>query len=334
MKKIKIILTIIALLSILIAGLILLDLRQYAGQSASPNHINKFVTIHRGESFKTLTAELHQAALIRYPYKFRIIARFKGYDKQIKAGEYQLSPTLSPLEILNILTLGKIYLHRLTVPEGYNLHQIATLIAQAGLETEENFLKAAENTAAVKAGGIDADTFEGYLFPNTYYFPKGIRADQIIAEMVRQFWKVFTPEWKKRAQNLNLSVHQIVTLASMIEKETGTASERPLIASVFHNRLKKRIRLASDPTVIYGLKNFDGNITRKHLTTYSPYNTYLIHGLPPGPIANPGIKSLEAALYPEETNFLYFVSKRDNTHKFSKNIKDHYKAVRKYQLSR
>lgn len=334
MKKIKITFTIIVLLSVLITGFILLDLWRYAGQSASPDHKKKFVTIHRGESFKASTAKLHQAALIQYPYKFRIVARFKGYDKQIKAGEYQLSPTLSPLELLNILTRGKIYLHRLTVPEGYNLHQIAALIAQAGLETEENFLEAAQNAATVKTNGIDAATFEGYLFPNTYYFPKGVKPDQIITKMVHQFWNVFTPEWKKRAQNLNLSVHQIVTLASMIEKETGTASERPLIASVFHNRLKKRIRLASDPTVIYGLKNFDGNITRKHLKTYTPYNTYLIRGLPPGPIANPGIKALEAALYPADTHFLYFVSKRDNTHKFSKNIKDHYKAVRKYQLSR
>ena len=137
-----------------------------------------------------------------------------------------------------------------------------------------------------------------------------------------------------RAKDLGFTVHQIVTLASIIEKETGAAFERPIISSVFHNRLKKKMRLESDPTVIYGIKNFDGNLTRKHLGTHTPYNTYKIRGLPAGPIANPGRASLEAALYPEKTVFLYFVSKRDTTHYFSTNLKEHNQAVRKYQLRR
>jgi UPF0755 protein len=152
--------------------------------------------------------------------------------------------------------------------------------------------------------------------------------------MVNRFHSVFSEEWKKRAAELGFTVHKIVTLASIIEKETGSPKERPLIASVFHNRLKKRMRLESDPTVIYGIKNFNGNLTRKDLKTATPYNTYKISGLPPGPIANPGKASLEAALYPANTNFLYFVSKNDTTHKFSTNLRDHNRAVRKFQLGK
>jgi UPF0755 protein len=152
--------------------------------------------------------------------------------------------------------------------------------------------------------------------------------------MVRRFRHFFTDDWKKQAEKLGLSIHQVVTLASIIEKETGAGDERPIIASVFHNRLKKGMRLESDPTVIYGIKDFDGNITRRHLVTPNPYNTYIIKGLPPGPIANPGLKALEAALFPDDTRFLYFVSKKDGSHQFSTSLKDHNRAVRKYQISR
>jgi len=158
--------------------------------------------------------------------------------------------------------------------------------------------------------------------------------EQIISTMVNRFRSVFSTEWALRAKELGFTVDQIVTLASIIEKETGAAFERPIISSVFHNRLKKKMRLESDPTVIYGIKNFDGNLTRKHLGTLTPYNTYKIKGLPAGPIANPGRAALEAALYPEKTVFLYFVSKRDTTHYFSTNLKEHNQAVRKYQLRR
>jgi UPF0755 protein len=152
--------------------------------------------------------------------------------------------------------------------------------------------------------------------------------------MVNRFKEVYLAEWHDRASQLNWNVHHVVTMASIIEKETGAAFERPLIASVFHNRLEKKMRLSSDPTVIYGIKDFDGNLTRKHLSTPTPYNTYLRKGLPPGPIASPGAKAIEAALYPADTKYLYFVSKKDTTHQFSTNIRDHNAAVRKYQLRR
>ena len=164
--------------------------------------------------------------------------------------------------------------------------------------------------------------------------PKNILPEDLIGAMVKRFREVFLPEWTLRAKALKMSVHQIITLASIIEKETGAAFERPLISSVFHNRLKKGMRLSSDPTVIYGIRNFNGNLTRKDLETVTPYNTYRIKGLPPGPIANPGIDSIKAALYPAETDYLYFVSKKDATHQFSTNLKDHNRAVRQYQLRR
>jgi len=156
----------------------------------------------------------------------------------------------------------------------------------------------------------------------------------IITKMLQRFGSVFTSDWRNRCRELGFSIHAAVTLASIIEKETGAPAERPVISSVFHNRLRKKMRLESDPTVIYRVQNFNGNLTRKHLSARDPYNTYWIRGLPPGPIANPGFESLKAALYPAETPYLYFVSKNDKTHHFSANIREHNRAVRKYQLRR
>jgi UPF0755 protein len=225
-------------------------------------------------------------------------------------------------------------LYKLTVPEGYNQDQIAALVASAGFTSAEVFLKACTDPHLIQSKGIAAKDLEGYLFPDTYYFPRPAAPETIISAMVQNFWSVFTDEMKKRADQMNLSIHKTVTLASIIEKETGVATERPLISSVFHNRLKKRMRLESDPTVIYGIEDFDGNLTRKHLKTYTPYNTYRIKGLPPGPIANPGKEAIEAALYPAESDYLFFVSRKDRTHHFSTNLSDHNKAVRRYQLRR
>ncbi|MBW2471547.1 MAG: endolytic transglycosylase MltG [Deltaproteobacteria bacterium] len=214
------------------------------------------------------------------------------------------------------------------------MYQIADLVAGAGFAQNSDFITAATDAELARKNGISAETFEGYLFPETYFFPTKVSSETIASTMVKRFWKVFNSAWKERAEQLGFSIHQIVTLASIIEKETGAPFERPVISSVFHNRLKKRMRLESDPTVIYGLKNFDGNLKRIHLETPTPYNTYKIKGLPAGPIANPGTKSLEAALYPDDTKYIYFVSKKNKTHHFSTNLKDHNAAVRKYQLRR
>jgi UPF0755 protein len=241
---------------------------------------------------------------------------------------------MTPIQIMEKMVKGQVELYKLTVPEGLNIYQIADRVVRAGFAENAAFIAAATHADLARKNGIPAETCEGYLFPETYYFPKTVKVETIISTMVKRFWKVFNTAWKERANQLGFSIHQIVTLASIIEKETGASFERPLISSVFHNRLKRKMRLESDPTVIYGLKDFDGNLKRAHLETPTPYNTYKIMGLPVGPIANPGKKSLKAALYPADTKFIYFVSKKDRTHKFSTNLKDHNQAVRKYQLRR
>jgi UPF0755 protein len=329
---------IIAIIGILVIGsaaLLLVmawNVFDYAAQPSGNDISEKIITVLPGQHFKMIASRLEVAGIIRDSLRFKLFARFKGYDKRIKAGEYRLSAVLSPKQVLEIMVSGKVALYRITIPEGYNLVQIAGIVSKMGLTEAPAFIRYANDSAIVNALGVEAGSLEGYLFPDTYHFPKGLPLDEIMGTMVNRFREVFSTEWRERARQMDMSVHQVVTLASIVEKETGAAFERPLIASVFHNRLAKGIPLSSDPTVIYGIKDFDGNLTRKHLTTVTPYNTYLKKGLPPGPIANPGLASLEAALYPAETDYLYFVSKKDSTHQFSTTLKEHNRAVRKYQM--
>jgi len=317
-----------------VAAAVYVDILRYADKPVSAEPVKEVIIVEPGQKFKSLSQILHQKGVINHPAKFRLFSRIKGYDKRIKAGEYVLSSAMTPKRILEILVMGRVRLHRLTIPEGHNLRQVAQAVSQAGFGTQADFFKAATNADLLRSKGIDAQTFEGYLFPDTYYFTEDATPEKIISSMVKRFWSVFKPEWKNRAETLGFTIHQVVTLASIIEKEAGMAVERPIISSVFHNRLKRRIRLESDPTVIYGIKDFNGNITRRDLAEDTLYNTYRIKGLPPGPIANAGTKAIEAALYPADTRFLYFVSKKDNTHQFSTNLIDHNRAVEKYQLGR
>jgi len=334
LKKIILISSVLIVLSLCGLAVFILDLRQYAHQPAGLDTENMVVNIRSGQPFKITTDILFKAGIIKNPFKFNLVARLKGYDKQIKAGEYALAASMSPIKILEKLVKGEVKLYKLTVPEGLNIYQIAELVAQEGFAEQAVFIESATDAAFAHEHGISAETFEGYLYPETYYFPKNVSTKTIVSSMAKRFRLVFKPEWEERRKQLGFSIHQVVTLASIIEKETGAPFERPIISSVFHNRLKKKMRLESDPTVIYGLKNFDGNLNRKHLETLTPYNTYKIRALPPGPISNPGSESLEAALYPADTAYIYFVSKKDNTHQFSTNFNDHNQAVRKYQLRR
>lgn len=334
LKKILIPAAVMAVLGLAGIATFFLHLKQYAQTPGSPKAVDTVISIPAGQSFSQTTTALAKAGIIQHPYKFKLIARLKGYDKKLQAGEYTLSATLSPAQILQKMVAGDVRLYRLTVPEGLNLYQIAKLVDQSGLASKNDFIAAATSTEFVHQQGLNADTFEGYLFPETYFFPKNTPVKTIISTMVDRFRQIFSANWQKRAEQLGFSIHQIVILASIIEKETGASFERPLISSVFHNRLNRKMRLESDPTVIYGLENFDGNLKRKHLETLTPYNTYKRSGLPAGPIANAGKDSLEAALYPADTKFIYFVSKKDQTHQFSTNFKDHQRAVQKYQLRR
>lgn len=311
-----------------------LEIGLYADDPVSRDPAEKTVVISAGQNFSAVAKSLSGEGLVKNPLKFKLLARIKGCDKRIRAGEYMLSTGMSPMGMLDKLVRGDVVLHRLTIPEGYNLTQIADAVQLSGWGDKTAFLSTARDESFVRSMGFDAKTFEGYLFPETYYFPKNTGIRTIISTMAERFKSVFTPQWKKMAGDMGFTVHQIVTIASIIEKETGVETERPLISSVFHNRLKKGMRLESDPSVIYGIEDYNGNITRQHLNTHTPYNTYMIPGLPPGPIANPGIKSIEAALFPANTDFLFFVAKKDTTHQFSTNINDHNRAVGKYQLGK
>lgn len=327
-----IIVTVVALMGAAIW--LIQDLYRFAHRAPTTDDTQQLFSIAQGEGFNQLTRRLQNAGMITSPIRFKLLARIKREDKQLKAGEYRLAADMTPEEILDVLVKGKQHLYRITIPEGFNLNQIADEIDRLALTNGRQFLVMANDSKVASSIGIEHPTLEGYLFPDTYYFPKNATPISIITKMVSNFQDNFTAAWRQRAQDLNLTVHEVVTLASIIEKETGAPYERPVIASVFHNRLRKRMRLESDPTVIYGIKNFNGNLTRKDLRTHTPYNTYKIKGLPRGPIANPGLASLEAALYPEETKYLFFVSKKDGTHYFSTNIKEHNNAVYKYQLKR
>lgn len=327
----------IVILFVVVSGVLclVLDLHDYAREARSKDGVElKSIIVSPGQGAADVARALKKSDLILHPRKFSLLARVKSLDKGIKAGEYRLSAAMSPADILEKLARGDVALYRFTIPEGFSARQIARAAADSGWGPEAEFNQALSDRALLEAHDIPGDSFEGYLFPDTYFFPKTARPRTIIETMAKHFSSVLEPQWEKRAGELGLTLHQVVTLASIIEKETGVASERPLIASVFHNRLRRGMRLQSDPTVIYGIRDFDGNLTRKHLKTRTPYNTYRIKGLPPGPIASPGQGALEAALYPAETEYLYFVAKKDGTHHFSSGIKAHNRAVRRYQLGK
>ncbi len=331
-KRLGLILFSLIFVGICTAGVLYMHLMSWADRPAGSAVLEKLFTVSPGQGLKQTADALQREGLVTDALRFTILSRLDNKDKLLKAGEYIFSTAMTPREILQQMVEGRVHLYRLTIPEGYHLVQIAATVAAAGLESEKRFLEAARDPQMARSLGIEADNLEGYLFPDTYYFPRGLDSATIIATMVKQFKAAFKPEWKQQAKALGMTVHEIVTLASIIEKETGAPQERPLISSVFHNRLKKGMRLETDPTVIYGIPDFDGNIKRRHLETHTPYNTYKIKGLPPGPIASPGALAIQAALYPAQSEYLYFVSKKDGTHQFSTTIKQHNAAVKKYQL--
>ena len=335
MKKRRIVILTAALIIIGLPAYFCADIYFFANHPADMAKPQKVIfKIDSGQRFNKIVDNLFQQKLISSMMKFKLIARIQKSDRKLIAGEYELSTSMPPLTILKQLTDGSVRLHRLSVPEGFNIHQIAEKVEAAGFCDRQSFISAATDAEFVHRMNISASTFEGFLFPDTYYFSNDVSSQQIISAMVARFHKAFLSEWKDRAKEMGFSVNETITLASIIEKETGVASERPIISSVFHNRLKRKMRLATDPTVIYGIKNFNGNITKKDLQTHTPYNTYMIEGLPPGPIANPGSESIKAALYPADTKYLYFVAKHDKTHYFSSTLEEHNRAVRKYQLRR
>jgi UPF0755 protein len=306
----------------------------YAHRPIDNRTLDTTIYIPRGAGFFEIVDILDQAGMVKQKSLFVLLTLLKGGARQIKAGEYDLATSMSSFDVLDKLIRGEIKFHKVTIPEDYTLKQIADRLVAEHLVSEENFIRVATDPVFLASLNIAAASAEGYLYPDTYHFNRNMRTQEIVETMIRQFWKKITPQMMDRAKELGMTTTQMVALASLIGKETGYKEEKAKVSAVFHNRLKKGMRLQSDPTAIYSLTDYQSVVRRKHLDTDTPYNTYKIMGLPPGPIANPGIDSLLAALYPAPVNYLYFVSNNDGTHQFTTTFAAHTQAVLKYQIKR
>lgn len=295
--------------------------------------------LRSGQTAHEVSSRLEELGLITDARKFRAYARLMGRGGRVRVGEYALRKNMTPSEILRILASGKSIEYVVRVSEGLNRFEIAALIDRIGVGTGAEFLQLTADREFIQAVlGEDVPTLEGYLFPETYYVTRASGIKTLVRQMVGKFKEMYSQVQLGSALAVPLSKHQLVTLASIVEKETGAPEERTVISSVFHNRLRKGMRLQTDPTVIYGIwvqsGTWNRNISRKDLTTATPYNTYAISGLPPGPIANPGLEALRAAASPAKSEFLYFVSRNNGTHVFSREYSQHQNAVGEYQLDK
>ena len=304
--------------------------------ATAPGTADETLTVYipRGAPFAQVVNILEQNGLVRSRLFFRALGYFYNAPRQIKAGEYEFTRAMTPGEILKKLVDGDVKKHPIVVPEGFTVRKIAARLAAEGIVEEKEFLRLARDRNVLASLNIPGPSAEGFLFPDTYNFERGLDAAAILQKMAGQFRAKVTAEMIARAEAQGFTLVQWVTLASIIEKETGLKSEMPLVAAVFRNRLQKKMPLQSDPTVIYGIENFDGNLTRRHLERQNPYNSYLNRGLPPGPICSPGLDALQAALNPAPVTYLYFVSRNDGTHQFSESLPEHSRAVRKFQINR
>ncbi|MEO6120107.1 MAG: endolytic transglycosylase MltG [Terriglobales bacterium] len=288
----------------------------------------KILLIKAGSSARGIAGQLEGAGVIRNAYAFLAVHAIKG-RRTLKAGEYSFDKPASAMEVYERIARGDVFYHTVVIPEGYNMFDIAQALQVSGLTTKEAFLEVARGERTLIAD-IDpqAPSLEGYLFPDTYHFSRTQSPREIAAAMVRRFRQEAT------ALGLTQNFHHIVTLASIVEKETSVPSERPLVAGVFVNRLERRIGLATDPSVIYAALlagRYRGTIYQSDLTYDSPYNTYRFSGLPPGPIANPGRASLQAAMQPLTTDYLYFVADNKGGHRFARTLDEHNRNVSDYR---
>lgn len=288
-----------------------------------------------GEGFYKIANRLEQEKLISSAFKFKILAKFSGHADSLRVGEYAVRTDLRPIEMLTILASGKSIERQITFPEGANILEMANAIEGKGIGKKDDFLQKARDPILIESLlGEKQASLEGYLFPETYKYTKYTTLEQLIRSMVDRFKENYA---SLGYESNAMTRHQMVTLASVIEKETGAPEERPLISSVFHNRLKRGMRLQSDPTILYGIWAQTGewkqNITRDDITRPTPHNTYTVPALPTGPVSNPGRDALEAAGHPATSEFLFFVSKNDGTHTFSENLEQHNNAVQKFQMN-
>ena len=329
MKRILVPMLIIISFSLLYVGFFQLYMK--------PRHVQAQLEIRRGESLTAISQNAVAVGIAPHPLVFKIGARLFRLDRQIKAGYYQFDGIYTMQEVLQELTTGRDRMVQVTIPEGLHHMETFQLLVSHGLGTMPDYLHWFNHPDLLKpVTPQPRGTLEGWLFPNTYRFPETATAKDVLEHMSGEFASRFrkiaesAPELPKELTPLEL-----ITMASLVEKETGAPEERPLIASVFWNRLVKNMRMDCDPTVIYALileGRWDGNIRKRDLEMDHPYNTYRRRGLPPGPIANPGAEALAAVFHPASTDYLYFVSRNDGTHDFSETYKEHQRKVNEYQV--
>lgn len=296
---------------------------------------SKEVEIPAGSSTRTIGEQLVSAGIIRDTITYRAALWLSGEARRLKAGEYVFDRPMGAREVLGKIARGEVALINVTFREGLTIREMADLFEGQGLGTAASFRDAAADKSLVADLDPAATDLEGYLFPETYAVSRHVTAPQLVRAMVDRFTRVLTPDLRQAASDRGLTIRQLVTLASIVEKETGAANERPLVAAVYSNRLKTGMGLQCDPTVIYALQRagrYDGNLRRDDLAFDSPYNTYRYAGLPPGPIAAPGKGSLEAAARPADVDYVYFVSRNDGTHAFARTLDEHNRNVQKFQV--
>lgn len=302
----------------------------------SPVQLNNPVTIEvsQGMPLNAVAKNLYDNGVISDIQKFRLLVRVLNLSKKIHAGEYQFKERVTPILVLKFLTRGWVKKYNISIPEGFTTKQIIALILNNGLGRADEFDRALSDSEFFKTFGLEDRGPEGYLFPDTYIFYKGMSEKEMLSEMFRNFKRKIPVDAEEKAKNHNLTLHQVVILASIVQKETYQPEEMPFVAAVFYNRLRKGIPLQADPTVIYAMPDFSGNLRKVDLKIKSPYNTYIHRGLPPGPICNPGLDAIKAVLQPSNVPYLYFVSRNDGSHEFSVSLKEHNKKVELYQLKR
>ena len=294
-----------------------------------------FVDIPTGLTPTGIGRELIAAGVVRDAATFRGALWFSGRARDLQAGEYRFDRAVTPLEVVDKLARGDVYRRLVTFREGLTIPEMAVVFEQAGFGAAAAFREAAAEPGLIRELDPQAQDLEGYLFPETYALPRATPAAGLVAQMVAAFKKNFTPEMLAAVKTLGLSAREAVTLASLVEKETAVAEERPIVAAVYLNRKRLGMPMQADPTVIYALQragSYDGNIRRDDLQFDSPYNTYRYPGLPPGPIAAPGKAALDAVTKPAQVNYLYFVSKNDGSHVFAETLDEHNRNVRRWQV--
>jgi UPF0755 protein len=293
-----------------------------------------FVEIAPGSSSHSMARSLADAGVVANPTAFRLAVWLRGAGRRLQAGEYRFDAPLAPGDVVDKIARGDVFLRPLTFREGLTIRQMAAIFEERGFGPQAGFVSAAKTASLVQAIDPEAKDLEGYLFPDTYALPRRTTAEQLTTRMVARFEKALTPEIRQQATARGVGIRDLVTLASLVEKETAKSEERPLVAAVYRNRLNAGMALQCDPTVIYALERagrYNGNLTRADLQFDSPYNTYRYPGLPPGPIAAPGQASLAAAAQPADVPYLYFVSRNDGSHAFATTLDEHNRNVELYQ---